>query len=267
VSADGRTITLGVRELWEYRELAYFLAWRDFAVRYKQTALGIAWVVAQPLLLTVIFTLIFGVVAKVPSAGIPYPIFAFAGLVPWQLFAHTVSEASLSIVANERLISKVYFPRLIIPLASSLGGIVDVGVSSVLLVILALAFGAPLMPTMVLAPLFIALALVTAAGVGLWLAALNVQFRDVRYTLPFLTQVWMFATPILYPPSLVPQPWAVLVWLNPMTSVVEGFRWAVLGTSAPSAPMLGLSIGVASLTLLTGALYFKTVERRFADIV
>lgn len=255
------------RELLAFRELAYFLVWRDLKVRYKQTALGVTWVVLQPLLLMLIFTLIFGVVARIPSEGIPYPVFVYTALIPWQLFSYALTEASGSIVANERLITKVYFPRVLIPLASVLGGLVDVAVTFVLLLVLMAIFAVAPSPAILLLPAFLALAICVALGVGLWLAALNVQFRDVRYTLPFLTQIWLLATPIVYPTSLLPEPWRALVALNPMAAVVEGFRWAALGTAPPTASVLVTSVASGLVVLVTGALYFRRTERDFADVI
>lgn len=260
-------VSLGLAELWRFRELAVFLAWRDFAVRYKQTALGVIWVLFQPLVLTLIFSLVFGGLANLPSDGHPYAVFVFAGLVPWQLFGYTLTQTSLSVVSNERLITKVYFPRLVIPIASSLSGVVDVAVSMTVLFAMILLVGIPLSATWLLAPVIIMSGLLTAMGVGLWLAALNVEFRDVRYTLPFLAQIWMFATPVVYPVSVIPEPWRAIVSLNPMTSVVEAFRWATLGSPFPDPAAVVASSAMAVLLLLTGALYFNRLERRFADVI
>lgn len=259
-------LRLDLGELWKFRELIYFLAWRDISVRYKQTVLGVLWAVLQPLLLMLVFTLIFGVLARVPSEGLPYPVFVYAGLLPWQLFAHALIESSNSVVANERLITKVYFPRLIIPLASVVAGTVDFAIALGLLGVLMFFYGIPIAGTAWLLPLFALLGLAAALGVGLWLAALNVQFRDVRYTLPFLTQVGLLVTPIVYPTRVVPEPWQAILALNPMAGVVEGFRWSLLGT--PLATTSLLVSALASLALLvTGTLYFRRMERVFADLI
>jgi lipopolysaccharide transport system permease protein len=252
--------------LWRYRDLIAFLTWRDIQLRYRQTALGVAWAVLQPLAAMTVFSVFFGRLAKVPSDGVPYPLFAFCALLPWQLFAYSLSESSNSLVANQNLITKVYFPRLVIPLASVLAGLVDFAISSMLA--LALMAWHHVVPTsaVVLLPLLLLLAIVTALGVGLWLSALNVQYRDVRYTLPFLTQFWFFATPIVYPSSLVPERFRLLVGLNPMSGVVEGFRWALLGTgSLPS--LVWVSAVISILVFYSGLHYFGRMERRFADVI
>lgn len=258
---------LDLTDLWRYRELTLFLAWRDINVRYKQTVLGIVWVLMQPLLLMLMFTLVFGVVAKMPSDGLPYPLFVYAGLLPWQFFAHALTEASTSVVANERLITKVYFPRLVIPIAAVLAGSVDLLVTLVLLFPLMLFFGTMPGIAVLALPFFLVVALATAVGIGLWLAALNVRFRDVRYTLPFLTQLWFLATPIVYPTRIVPEPWQQLIGLNPMAGVIEGFRWSLLGTPQPSATLMTVSAIAALLLLATGLFYFRRMERSFADVI
>ncbi len=258
--------SIGLRELWDYRELLYFLTLRDVKVRYKQTALGAAWAIIQPVFMMVVFSLFFGRLAKVPSDGIPYPIFTFCGLLPWQLFAHALTESSNSLVANERLITKVYFPRLVVPIAATLGGLVDFAVAFVIL--LAMMFYYGIMPTwaIVTLPAFILLAIMTALGVGLWLSALNVKYRDVRYTINFLIQFWLFATPVAYPSSIVPARWRTLYGLNPMAGVVEGFRWALLGNKPPGA-MLAVSVAVVILLVVGGLYYFRRMEQEFADVV
>jgi len=258
---------LNLQEVWKYRELLYFLTWRDIKVRYKQTLLGITWAVIQPLFMMLIFTVFFGRLAKVPSDGLPYPIFAFAALLPWQMFSRALTDASTSLVVNERLITKVYFPRLLIPASAVLASLVDFGIAFVLLLGMMVFYG--IVPTTASAtlPLFILLALITALGVGFWLSALNAQYRDVRYTLPFLTQVWLFATPVVYPSSLVPESWRLLYGLNPMTGVVEGFRWALLGKGMPPDAMLAVSV-IASLTMFVGGLYyFSRMEKNLSDVV
>lgn len=258
--------SIGFRELWAYRELLYFLTLRDVKVRYKQTALGAAWAIIQPLFMMLVFSLFFGRLAKVPSDGIPYPIFCFCALLPWQLFAHALTESSNSLVANERLITKVYFPRLVVPMSAVLGGLVDFAVAFVLL--LAMMFYYGIVPTwaVVTLPAFILLAIMTALGVGLWLSALNVKYRDVRYTINFLIQFWLFATPVAYPSSIVPERWRALYGLNPMAGVVDGFRWALLGKQPPGA-MLAVSVGVVILILVGGLYYFRRMEQEFADVV
>jgi lipopolysaccharide transport system permease protein len=260
-------VPLKLSELWEYRELLYFLVWRDIKVRYKQTALGASWAIIQPFLTMVVFSIFFGHLAKVPSDGIPYPIFSFAALVPWTFFANGLGQASNSLVGNGGLISKVYFPRLTIPLASVFSGIVDFAIAFAVMVAMMLYYG--LIPThnVIWLPLFLLLALVTSLGVGLWLSALNVEYRDVRYVVPFITQFWMLATPIGYPSSLLHEPWRTIYGLNPMVGVVEGFRWALLGTNTAPGPLIAVSSAAALLILVTGAFYFRRMEKTFADIV
>jgi lipopolysaccharide transport system permease protein len=259
--------SIGLRELWDYRELLYFLTWRDVKVRYKQTALGAAWAIIQPLFMMLVFSLFFGRLAKIPSDGIPYPIFTFCALLPWQLFAHALTESSNSLVANERLITKVYFPRLVVPIAAVLGGLVDFAVAFAILLVMMLYYG--IVPTwaIVTLPGFILLAVMTALGVGLWLSALNVKYRDVRYTINFLIQFWLFATPVAYPSSLVPEKWRALYGLNPMAGVVEGFRWALLGKQQAPGAMLWVSVAVVILILIGGLFYFRRMEQEFADVV
>ncbi len=258
--------SLGLKELWEYRELLYFLVWRDVKVRYKQTALGAAWAVIQPLFMMLVFSLFFGRLAGIKSDGIPYPIFAFCALLPWQLFAHALTESSNSLVANERLITKVYFPRLVVPIAAVLGGLVDFGIAFVLLLGMMAWYGIVPGVGILALPLLVLFAVMTALAVGLWLSALNVQYRDVRYTINFLIQFWLFATPVAYPSSIVPEAWRPLYGLNPMAGVVEGFRWALLGAKPPGA-MLAVS-GMVVIALLVGGLYyFRRMEQDFADIV
>src|SRR5919205_2217303 len=259
--------SLGLREVWEYRELLYFLTWRDVKVRYKQTALGAAWAVIQPFFMMIVFSLFFGKLGGIPSDGIPYPVFAFCALLPWQLFAHALSESSNSLVANERLITKVYFPRFIVPVSAVLGGLIDFAIAFVIL--LGMMAYYRIVPTamVVTLPLFLLLALVTALGVGLWLSALNVQYRDVRYTIGFLTQFWLFATPVAYPSSIVPAQWRWLYGLNPMAGVVEGFRWALLGKTEGPGAMLAVSVAAVILIFVGGIYYFRRMERTFADVV
>jgi lipopolysaccharide transport system permease protein len=258
---------IGFRELWDYRELLYFLTWRDVKVRYKQTALGAAWAIIQPLFMMLVFSLFFGRLAKIPSDGIPYPIFTFCALLPWQLFAHALTESSNSLVANERLITKVYFPRLVVPIAAVLGGLVDFAVAFAILLVMMLYYGIVPSWAIVTLPGFILLAVMTALGVGLWLSALNVKYRDVRYTINFLIQFWLFATPVAYPSSLVPAKWRALYGLNPMAGVVEGFRWALLGKQEAPGAMLWVSVAVVIVILIGGLYYFRRMEQEFADVV
>ena len=258
---------VGLRELWQYRELLYFLIWRDVKVRYKQTALGAAWAIIQPLFMMLVFSLFFGRLARVPSDGIPYPVFSFCALLPWQLFAHALTESSNSLVGNQNLITKVYFPRLVIPMAAVLGGVIDFLIAFAILLLLMLYYGIVPGWAILTLPAFLLLGIATALGVGLWLSALNVQYRDVRYTINFLVQFWLFATPVAYPSSLIPEKWRVFYGLNPMAGVVEGFRWALLGKSEPPGMMLWVSVAVVLLLLLGGLYYFRRMEQEFADVV
>ena len=260
-------VSLKLGELWQYRELLYFLTWRDIKVRYKQTALGAAWAIIQPVMTMIVFSLFFGKLGKIPSDGVPYPIFSFAALVPWTFFANGLSQSSNSLVGSSNLIKKVYFPRLAIPIATVLSGLLDFVLAFVVLLAMMLYYGVvPTVNTLWL-PLFLLLAVVTSLGVGLWLSALNVQYRDVRYVVPFLTQFWMFATPIAYPSSLLHEPWRTIYALNPMVGVVEGFRWALLGTNTAPGPIIAASSFAALLILISGAFYFRRMERTFADVV
>ncbi|MFZ2486796.1 MAG: ABC transporter permease [Anaerolineae bacterium] len=264
---------LQLRALWEYRELLYFLVWRDVKVRYKQTALGVLWVVLQPLLSTLVFTVIFGILLKVPSNGLPYPIFAYAGLLPWQYFASALTRTSTNLVDNANLITKVYFPRLVIPLSGVLSSLVDFAVGFILLFVLMLVYRVPLTPATLLLPVFLFLAMITALGFGLWLSALNVRFRDIKQLVPFLIQLWMYITPVIWPVTIIPERVRSLLALNPMTGVVSGFRWALLGDSSAitgmQAPTLlfALSVVIAFVVLVTGLFFFRSTERTFADII
>jgi lipopolysaccharide transport system permease protein len=259
-------VSLRLGEVWEYRELLYFLVWRDVKVRYKQTALGAAWAILQPVMTMLVFSVFFGRLAKMPSDGIPYPVFAYTALLPWQLFAYALSESANSLVGSQNLIKKVYFPRLVVPIASVLAGLVDFAISFVVLVGLMAYYGIRPTPAIAVLPLFILLAVASALSVGLWLSALNVQFRDVRYMIPFLTQFWLFATPVAYPSSLVPEKWRSLFGLNPMAGVVEGFRWALLGKSTSPGPLLWVSIAAVVTLLIGGLIYFRRMESTFADV-
>lgn len=260
-------VPLKLNELWEYRELLYFLTWRDIKIRYKQTALGAAWAVIQPVMTMLVFSLFFGRLAKMPSDGIPYPVFSMAGLVPWTFFVYGLSQSSNSLVGSQNLIKKVYFPRLVIPVSSLFSGVVDFLIAFAVLFVMMLHYGIVPGWNALWVFCFIGLTLITSLGVGLWLSALNVEYRDVRFTIPFLTQFWMFATPIAYSSSMLSEPWRTVYGLNPMVGVVEGFRWALLGTQTQPGPMIIVS-SVASLALLvSGAFYFRRMEKTFADVV
>jgi lipopolysaccharide transport system permease protein len=256
-----------LRELWDYRQLVYFFAWRDIKVRYKQTVMGALWAIIQPFFTMVIFSLFFGRLAKVPSDGLPYPIFSYTALVPWTFFASALTQASNSLVVSSNMVKKIYFPRLALPFATVLAGVVDFVLAFTVLLGMMLFYGR--VPTLhvLWLPLFLLLALVTSLGVSLWLSALNVQFRDVQYTIPFLTQAWLFLTPIAYPSSLLSEPWRTLYGLNPMAGVVEGFRWALLGTATAPGPMTIVSALVALTLFVSGAFYFRRMEQSFADVL
>ncbi len=260
-------LAIDLQEMWRYRELLFFLAWRDVKIRYKQTVFGVGWAVIQPVMTMVVFSLFFGKLASIPSDGVPYPVFSLAALVPWTFFASGITQSANSLVGSQHLIKKVYFPRLIIPLSNIFTGLVDFGIAFLVLIGMCLAFHIEPTRDLLWLPLFLVLALVTALGTGLWLSALNVQFRDVRYTLPFLTQLWLFATPIAYPSSLVPEKWQVVYALNPMVGVVEGFRWALLGTETAPGPMVLVSSIVALTLLATGIAFFRRMEKTFADVL
>ncbi|MBN1920222.1 MAG: ABC transporter permease [Anaerolineae bacterium] len=262
--------SLGLGAVWEYRELLFFLVWRDVKVRYKQTALGVLWVVLQPLVSMAIFTVLFGVLLKVPSGDAPYPVFAFAGLLPWNYFSQSLTRSSTSLVQSSHLITKIYFPRLVIPLSGVFSSLVDFAIAFVVLLALMLVYGVMPSARMLLLPALLLLALVTALGFGLWLSALNVKYRDVGYLLPFLIQIWMYLTPVVYGSGLIPERYRFLLSLNPMTGVVEGFRWALLGGELEaylSGPLLALSVGISLVVLVSGGIFFRTTERSFADIV
>ncbi len=268
-------MAINLRELWQFRELIYFLTWRDVKVRFKQTALGAAWAIIQPFITMVVFTLIFNRMAKVDSGSIPYPIFSYVGLLPWGLFTKALTETGRSLVAHRAMITKIYFPRLAIPIASVLGGVVDFALGFIVLIGMMLYYQfAPnsgyqlrLGWELLTLPLFLLLAIITALGIGLWLSALNVLYRDINYIIPFLTQFWLFITPVAYPSSKIPARFQMLYALNPMTGVVEGFRWALLGSDATPGALLWVSIGISILVLVSGLFYFRRMERTFADTV
>jgi len=256
-----------IRDIWAYRELLYFLVWRDLKVRYKQTVLGVLWAIIQPFFLMVLFSIFFGKLAKIPSEGVPYPIFAYSALLPWAYFAQSLNLCSESLVGNNHLITKVYFPRLIIPISSVLSGLVNFAISFSIL--LAMMFYYHILPSLsvLLLPFFMTTAMTTALGAGLWLSALNVQYRDIRYAISFLIQFWFFATPVVYPISLVPEKWRPFYALNPMVGVVEGFRGALLKEGQIFDSIFFVSLMVTAFLLVTGAFYFGKMERRFADVV
>jgi lipopolysaccharide transport system permease protein len=259
-------VPIDFKELWAYRELLITFVTRDIKVRYKQTVLGAAWAIIQPLFMMVVFSLFFGRLAKIPSEGIPYPIFSYAALLPWTLFAEGISRSTNSMISNAIIMTKVYFPRLIMPISGVISPLVDFSIAFVILVVMMLYFG--FVPTwnVLWLPVFMLLALMTSLGVGLWLSALNVQYRDFQYTVPFLIQLWLFASPVVYPSTLLPQPYRTIYGLNPMAGVIEGFRWALLGTTPPSS-MMAVSAVIVLVILISGAFYFKHMEKTFADVV
>ena len=260
-------LSLNLPALWEYRELLYFLIWRDIKVRYKQTVLGAGWAIIQPLVTMVVFSVVFGQLAKLPSDGLPYPIFSYTALLPWIFFAGALTRTGGSVVSSRGLISKVYFPRLVAPISAAISGIVDFAIAFVVLLGLMGYYGiAPTVAVLTL-PLFLLMALFTALGVGLWLAAMNVRYRDIGYLIPFLIQIWLYASPVAYSSSLIPERWRPLYGLNPMAGVVEGFRWALLGTDWQPGALIAVSAGVVIFVVVSGAFYFRRMEKTFADVV
>lgn len=259
-------LSLELGDLWRYRELLFFLTWRDIKVRYKQTVLGAAWAILQPLLTMVIFSIIFGTLANLPSDGIPYPIFTYTALLPWQLFAFALTNSSNSLVGSQNLISKVYFPRLIVPIASVLPGLIDFAIAFVVLLGMMVYYQIPITIRILALPVFILLGIMTALAIGFWFSALNVKYRDIRYVVPFLTLFWQYATPVAYSSSLIPEKWRMLYGLNPMAGVVEGFRWALLG-SGEVGSLLWVSVVVVLLFFVGGLIYFKRMEDTFADVI
>lgn len=273
ISADALRIvplqplpSIGIREIWTYRELLYFLAWRDLKVRYHQTILGILWAVIKPCSMMIVFSVFFGWLGRIPSDGLPYPIFVFAALLPWQLFAHTLSATSHSLVANQHLITKVYFPRLIIPISSMGIGLIDFGIALLVLFVMLLYYHIPIIPHILALPAFMMLGITSALGVGLWASALNIRHRDVGHAIPFVTQLWFFVTPVAYPSSLIPESWRAWYGINPVASVVEGFRWALFGSGVGIAKMFILSFLISSTLLLSGLYFFRRTEQTFADV-
>ena len=271
IKRSNRFFSLRLKELWDYRELLFFLTWRDLKVRYAQTALGAAWIIIQPLVNTIIFSLLFGGLLKVSSGGVPYPVFALAGLVPWNYFASSLNKSSTSLINNVNLITKVYFPRLIIPISGVLSGVVDFLITFVLLMLTMLLYHVPFTPYLLLFPILLLLTLLTALGFSLWLSALNVRFRDINYLVPFMIQAWMYITPVIYSTTLIPSRFRFLMALNPMTGIVEGFRWAVLGSqlsnTQPSMTIIAVSTAITLFVLITGMIFFRHSERTFADII
>jgi len=259
-------VSLDLADLWRYRELLLLLTWRDIKVRYAQTVLGASWAILQPVLTMIIFSIIFGQLAKLPSDGVPYPVFTYTALLPWQLFAFSLTNSSQSLVGSQNLVSKVYFPRLIIPIASVLPGLADFAVSFLVLIGMLVFYQIPITARILALPLFLSLALMSALAVGLWLSALNVEYRDIRYVVPFLTMFWQYATPVAYSASLIPEKWRLLYGLNPMTGVVEGFRWALLG-SGQVGGMIWVSVAIIIFLFISGLVYFKRMEATFADVI
>lgn len=258
---------IDLKGVWAYRELLYFLVWRDLKVRYKQTVIGITWVMLQPLLTMVVFTLVFGKFAKIPSDGLPYPIFAYSALLPWHLFSSSLSRSGASVVGNSGLISKIYFPRLILPISGILSPLVDFAIAFVILIGMMIWFATVPNWGVLALPLFILLAILTALAVSLWLSALNVRYRDVGHAIPFLLQLWMYASPVAYPVSMIPEQWRFFYSLNPMAGVIEGFRWALLGKQSPDFGVILISSLMVLALLVLGVLYFRHTERTFADVV
>ena len=267
IEATKGWVSLQLRELWAYRELLYFLIWRDIKIRYKQTILGASWAIIQPFFTMVVFSIFFGALAKIDSNGVPYPIFSYAGLLPWTFFANGLGQASNSLVGSANLIKKVYFPRLAVPIAAVVGGLVDFALAFIVLIGMMAWYGITPTSAVIWLPFFLLLALITSLGAGLWFSALNVQFRDVRYIIPFLTQILLFASAVVYPSTLIPARWRTIYAINPMVGVVEGFRWALLGTASEPGPIVIVSVATAVLLLLSGAFYFRRMEKTFADVV
>jgi lipopolysaccharide transport system permease protein len=267
IEARHGLLKIDLRTLWQYRELLYFLVWRDVKVRYKQTIIGMAWVVLQPVLTMIVFTLVFGRFAKIPSDGIPYPVFIFAALLPWNLFASSLGRGGDSVVQHANLISKVYFPRLVLPIAGVISPVIDFGVAFVVLIAMMAGYGITPGAGVLALPLFVLLAMLTALAVSLWTSALNVRYRDVGHAIPFLIQLWMFASPVAYPVSIVPERWRLLYSLNPMAGVIEGFRWALLGKENFDAQVAAVSAFAVVMLLVPAAIYFRKTERTFADVI
>jgi len=267
VDAERRLLDIGAGEVWKYRELLYFFTWRDVKVRYKQTAMGVGWAIVQPLVTMVIFTVIFGRFAKIPSDDLPYPIFAYTALLPWTYFAQALAKSGTSLVVDANLITKVYFPRLMMPLAAAVAPIVDFFLSFVILLGMMAWYGIAPTRHVLFLPLFMALACATALAIGLWLSPINVKYRDIGFTLPFLTQIWMYASPVVYPVRLVPEKLRLFYSMNPMAGVIEGFRWALLGRASPDFFAIMVSAAVVLALLFSGVIFFRKRERTFADVI
>jgi lipopolysaccharide transport system permease protein len=267
ITPPSRWWALPFWEMWEYRELIYFFVWRDIKVRYKQTAIGAAWAVLQPLMTMLVFSLFFGKLAHIPSLGLPYPIFYYSALLPWTYFSGALQNSTSSIVENQRLVTKVYFPRLSLPFSSVLSGLVDFAISFLMFIVLVIYYRIAPTPAIFFVPFLLLLAVLTALGVGLWLSALNAIYRDVRYVVPFLVQFWMFASPVAYPSALVPAKWRWLYGLNPMAGVIEGFRWSLTGRGTPPGRMMVVSCTMVLVLLFSGAAYFQKMEATIADVV
>ncbi len=258
---------LNLRDLWTYRELVFFMIWRDIKVRYKQTLLGALWAIIQPVLTMLVFNFIFGSIAKVPTEGIPYPIFSYTALLPWGLFTAALNNASRSLTSNQNMVTKIYFPRLVLPLSSALGGLVDFAIAFLILIVMMVYYQVTPTAAIWTLPLFLLLTVITALGVALWLSAINVQYRDVNYVLPFLTQFWLFLTPVAYSAKVISDKWQLVYSLNPMAGVVNGFRWALLGTNTGPNLNMAVSVGISLIFLITGLLYFRSMEKTFADTI
>ena len=267
IHPDKSLINFELKKLWRYRELLYFMVWRDLKIRYKQAAIGAGWAIIQPVFTVAIFTAVFGYFAKIPSDGVPYPAFAFTAMVPWTYFSEALRRSSTGLVEDTELIRKIYFPRLIIPLSAITSPLVDCFLSFIVLIILLTIYGITLNWNIIFLPIFMLISMITALSVGLWLGPVNVRFRDVKHTMPFLIQVWMYATPIVYPLSIVPERWRIIFSLNPMVGVIEGFRWALLGKGPPDTISICISTAITILLLFSGIIYFKRMERIFADII
>lgn len=259
-------VPIDLHELWEFRDLLYFFTWRDIKIRYKQTILGFSWAIIQPLLAMLIFTLFFGKLANIPSDGIPYPIFAYTALLPWTLFSESITRSTNSTVINANIIKKVYFPRIALPLSSVLSPLVDFAIAFTILILMMVYYGIAPTVNVFMLPVFLLLAVATSLGIGLWLSALNAMYRDFQYVVPFMVQIWMFASPVVYPASMIPEAYRWIYGLNPMTGVIEGFRWALLGTDAPGSIILA-SVAISLLILVTGSFYFRRMQKTFADMV
>ncbi len=267
IKADNSLFKLNIAEVWEYRELLFMFVWRDITVRYKQSLIGIGWAVIQPVMTMVIFSIIFGYLAKLPSDGIPYPVYTFCALLPWNYFARSLTDSSDSLVSSSNLITKVYFPRLILPLSKVLAGFVDFAIAFVILLVLMVWYQITPSYGIFLLPLFILIAMLTAFGIGLWMTALNVKYRDIRFVVPFMTQLWMYTSPVAYSTNLIPVKWQWLYGLNPMVGVIEGFRWALLSKDAPNIEMMLISTGIVLIILVGGIYYFRKTEQTFSDII